>query len=425
MLIKFRIIVLAVVAIVGIFSLILMIYDDYFTGAYRRDDVQLQREYSSVHINQSTNISLQQGPNEQRIQKSTNVSIYHKNSGGPKEQVQKSTDSIYLENSGGHYEQRVQNSTDVSIYLENLGGLGAYYSPILYTSLVENKSECTIPNGKCVFEGDNPKTDVVYRSTSLFSSSLPLRYCERQILAALNTEPVGYSSAAAMKMFHSADIKIDHHLSSHIPYTEACFIPWKKELYKTPDPSGRKGVALLMSKCREKWRNDYILELSKYIHIYSYGRCFHNVSVPSSRDQFIATFTPITKKHRMVVTFENNVEKDYITEKISLCYKSGVIPVYWGPPEIYLWVPGNHTFIDPQRFKGPKELAEYLKRVDEDDDLFRYHTSNFEFERTEKMVDRYCKGKLPYTVESLCELCKIAQNLKHSRLQKGVSPPTC
>ena len=332
---------------------------------------------------------------------------------------------IYPENSDGH-DHKVNYRTNVSIYLENYDGLKAYYAPnTLYSSIFDKNSECLIPNGKCVFEVSNTKADVVYRSTSVFSSSLPLRYCERQILAALNTEPVGYSSAEAMKMFHSADIKIDHHLSSHIPYTEACYLPWKKELYKTPDPSGRKGVALLMSNCREKWRNDYILELSKYIHIYSYGRCFHNVSESDSRAQYGATFPSVTKKHRMVVTFENNVEKDYITEKIALCYKSGVIPVYWGPPEIYLWVPGNHTFIDPQKFKGPKELAEYLRRVDEDDNLFRYHTSNFEFERTEKMVARYCKGNLPYTVDSLCKLCKVAQDVKISRLKEGLNPPTC
>ena len=313
------------------------------------------------------------------------------------------------------------NSTSVSVYFENVGALDSFYGN-MYTKWLEQKIHgCVIPNGECVFEAENPKADVVYRGSRLYSSFLPERYCERQILAVLNTEAESSCTSDAVANLRSAEIKIDHHLTSDITITEACGIPWKKELYKTPDPSGRKGVALLMSNCGAKWRSDYIHELSKYIHIYSYGKCFHNVTVPSSRKHRIDTFPSIVKKHRMVVTFENTIEKDYISEKIGICYHSGVIPVYWGPPEIYQWVPGNNSFIDPQKFKGPKELAEYLKRVDEDDNLFRYHTTNFDFERTEKMVDRYCGHT---QVHFLCQVCKIAQDLKLSRLQEGLANPT-
>ena len=69
-----------------------------------------------------------------------------------------------------------------------------------------------------------------------------------------------------------------------------------------------------------------------------------------------------------------------------MAYSGRAIPVYWGPPDIYDWVPGNHTFIDPRNFSGPKELAEYMKRVAEDDALFNYHTSNFDWDRTKRMM---------------------------------------
>ena len=315
------------------------------------------------------------------------------------------------------------NSTSVSVYFENVGALDNFYAN-MYTKWIEQRKHgCVIPNGECVFEAENPKADVVFKGARQYSSFLPERYCEHQILVVFNTEAESSCTSDAVANLRSAEIKIDHHLTSDIPYTEACGIPWKKELYKIPDPSGRKGVALLMSNCAAKWRNDYILELSKYIHIYSYGKCFHNVTVPPSRQGGADAFQYITKKHRMVVTFENTIERDYISEKIVYCYRSGVIPVYWGPPEIYQWVPGNHSFIDPQKFKGPKELAEYLKRVDEDDDLFRYHTTNFDFERTKKMVDKYCDKTHTHF---LCQVCKIAQNIKQSRLQEGlVNPTTC
>ena len=333
---------------------------------------------------------------------------------------------LYLSSLESFNELHHINSTSVSIYLENLDALDDFYAHS-YSFLIKSKRKCVIPNGDCVFQTENPKADVLFKNARLHTPSFPERYCQRQILVVSNTEAESSCTSDALAMLRSAEIKIDHHLTSDVPYTEACFIPWKKELYKTPDPSGRKGVALLISNCEAKWRNDYILELSKYIHIYSYGKCFHNVTVPPSRQGGADAFQSITKKHRMVVTFENTIEKDYISEKISQCYKSGVIPVYWGPPEIYKWAPGNHTFIDPQKFKGPKELAEYLKRVDEDDDLFRYHTTNLDFERTEKMVDRYCCAGCPdvYTTQVMCKMCKVAQDLKLSRLIDGIIPPTC
>ena len=93
-------------------------------------------------------------------------------------------------------------------------------------------------------------------------------------------------------------------------------------------------------------------------------------------------YNQIASKYRMVVTFENTIQTDYVSEKINLVYLSGAIPVYWGPPEIYSWVPGNHSFIDASAFSGPKELAAYLKKVDEDDELFRHHTTNFDVEKS-------------------------------------------
>ena len=121
-----------------------------------------------------------------------------------------------------------------------------------------------------------------------------------------------------------------------------------------------------------------------HVHIDSYGLCFHNVPKPSSRFKVTAEeeYNQIASKYRMVVTFENTIQTDYVSEKINLVYLSGAIPVYWGPPEIYSWVPGNHSFIDSSAFDGPKELAAYLKKVDEDEELFRHHTTNFDVEKS-------------------------------------------
>ena len=312
-------------------------------------------------------------------------------------------------------------SDDITVYIEMIEEMDKYYGNS-YTRMEQITQEvCPLPNNsKCIWQHVRKDVDVVFRQAFMYvhNGSFPFRYCDRQIVAALNSEA---EVPEIMEPLKNADIRLDHHPKSEITMTEACGIPWKEGTYETPDPSGRKGVALLMSNCGAQWRNDYIKELMKYIHVDSYGHCFHNVPEPPSRENFGETFQVITKKYRMVVTFENTINSDYITEKISQCYRAGVIPVYWGPPEIYQWVPGNHSFIDPQRFKGPKELAEYLRKVDEDDDLFRYHTTNFTYTASAfKMHEVSCINKAVY-----CQVCEIAHAIKVERGIKGLEPRTC
>lgn len=71
-------------------------------------------------------------------------------------------------------------------------------------------------------------------------------------------------------------------------------------------------------------------------------RCNYLVSGGS---RFLPSISP---KYCMVLTFESIAQTEYISEKIAHMYKSGTIPVHCGPPEVYPWVPVNHTvtFID-------------------------------------------------------------------------------
>ena len=72
---------------------------------------------------------------------------------------------------------------------------------------------------------------------------------------------------------------------------------------------------------------------------------------------------------------------------------------------MYSWVPGKHSFIDASKYKdSPEDLGKYLKRVDEEDDLFKYHTSNFDINKTKEIIERLCpKGSY------MCVTCQIAQ----------------
>ena len=76
------------------------------------------------------------------------------------------------------------------------------------------------------------------------------------------------------------------------------------------------------------------------------------------------------------------------------------------PRSIPGYLETTYSFIDASKYT-PEELAKYLKRVDEEDDLFRYHTTNFDINKTKEMISRFCP-KVSY----MCATCQNAQK-KH------------
>ena len=293
----------------------------------------------------------------------------------------------------------------VTVYFDQFSRMNNYFGTFGRDE-DEVPKNCKLPDGaKCVPQHMDNKADVIFKSIQAFAS--PLRYCYPQIVAILNSE------AVVSGRMNQADIRIDHHLTSRAVYNEACGIPVELLATRTPpDPKTRKGTGLFLSNCGVSWRSNFIKGLMDHMYVYSYGRCFHNQKEPSDRHRYLGTYAKHASLHRTVVTFENTIQADYISEKIMLVYESGAIPVYWGPPEIYLWVPGNHSFIDASKFAGPKELADYLKRVDEDDDLFRYHTTNLDIEKARKMKEIYCE-------RYVCSTCKIAYEKKKDFYKNG------
>ena len=55
-------------------------------------------------------------------------------------------------------------------------------------------------------------------------------------------------------------------------------------------------------------------------------------------------------------------------------WKTGAVPVYWGAPNVHLFLPANssqHTHqIVEATHKTPRELAALLRRLDRDDDEY-------------------------------------------------------
>ena len=159
-------------------------------------------------------------------------------------------------------------------------------------------------------------------------------------------------------------------------------------------------VAWMASHCAtNSKREDYVRELRKYIDVDVYGKCGdfqckrtkYYVSSPECYDM-------IESKYKFYLSFENSICTDYVTEKFfRIAQLDSIVPVVYGGAD-YSRIAPPHSYIDARQFK-PKQLADYLKKLDADDALF----------------EEYLKWKNEYVVEAgpekaiqsaFCELCR-------------------
>ncbi|XP_055387261.1 alpha-(1,3)-fucosyltransferase B isoform X2 [Condylostylus longicornis] len=133
-------------------------------------------------------------------------------------------------------------------------------------------------------------------------------------------------------------------------------------------------VVFLQSICDTmSGRNEYVKELMKYIDVDSYGKCLNNREMPDSlTNEYLQTLNTdelytFLARYKFVISYENGVCNDYITEKFWRPLIIGSIPIYFGSPTIKDWMPNPKSVILIEDYKSPKDLANFLKKLDKDD----------------------------------------------------------
>ncbi|KAL6906139.1 hypothetical protein ACP4OV_003740 [Aristida adscensionis] len=132
------------------------------------------------------------------------------------------------------------------------------------------------------------------------------------------------------------------------------------------------------SRClphRDKLARDF---LSLVPH-HSFGRCLNNVGGP---DMALSMYpvcstndhgTPHWWDHlhcamshyKFVLAIENTKTESYVTEKLFYALEAGSVPIYFGAPNVWDFVPPN-SIIDASKFSSLKELASYVKALAND-----------------------------------------------------------
>ena len=125
----------------------------------------------------------------------------------------------------------------------------------------------------------------------------------------------------------------------------------------------KEGFCCFVYSNNVEHRNNFCKKLSKYKKVDCGGGCLNNIGgkVVSKLD--------FQKKYKFCIAFENTKIPGYTTEKILESYKSNCIPIYYGSNTVTDDF-NPETFINANNFETEKELIDYIKKVDTDDNLY-------------------------------------------------------
>ena len=182
-------------------------------------------------------------------------------------------------------------------------------------------------------------------------------------------------------------------------------------------------------------RDSYVTELMKYVKVDSYGKCVHNADLPEHlRDPVSGMNSPdlmdIISHYKFVLSFENAICEDYITEKLWRTLEAGSVPVYKGSPSVIDWAPNDHSIILVNDFSSPQVLADYLLDLDKNDAEYeKYLEYKIEgignkkllehLENREWAINDMTGQKLNFIDGFECHVCNKIHEQKN-KLQSGV-----
>lgn len=192
----------------------------------------------------------------------------------------------------------------------------------------------------------------------------------------------------------------------------------------------RATVVWYVSHCETmSRREEYVKEMRKYIYVDVYGACSEQVD-PCKREPTKTLkyncMNEILTTYKFHLSFENCLCQDYVTEKYwqfydaNRIFKVNILPVVRGAQEEYYkkMSPPN-SYINAQLFKSPKDLAEYLIYLNENDtaylEYFKWKVDLFKrvnkvYEREDAVVDNWNVSTEYHLRAPFCELCSLLHN---------------
>ena len=160
-----------------------------------------------------------------------------------------------------------------------------------------------------------------------------------------------------------------------------------------------KIVAWFVSHCNtQSQRLQYVKHLQRYMNVDIYGRC----GTLHCKRHGVQCFNMLNHTYKFYLSFENSLCKDYVTEKLWKAIECDVVPIVMGAYNYSELLPPN-SYIDINDFASPKELANYLIKLDKNDTLYNQY---FFWKSKYKIVQH------PPLQCNVCEYLNVARDIK-------------
>ncbi|XP_049884478.1 alpha-(1,3)-fucosyltransferase 10-like [Pectinophora gossypiella] len=197
-------------------------------------------------------------------------------------------------------------------------------------------------------------------------------------------------------------------------------------------------VLYLQTNCDTSTERDaYVEQLMKFIQVDSYGNCLNNKELPLHRMYKTTAGDSVTylyhlygdelmklmARYKFVITIENAVCNDYVTEKIWRAIEVGTVPIYYGSPLIRDWLPNNKSAILLEDFPTPELLSQHLQYLLNNDTAYEEYLEHKTLgivtnkELIRELITRPYENDLDNTVKAFeCFICEKI----HDRTNKTV-----
>ena len=116
-------------------------------------------------------------------------------------------------------------------------------------------------------------------------------------------------------------------------------------------------------------RQEFVEKLSKYKQVDCGGSYLNNIGYNVPVGLNCSGKIEHNNNYKFAMAFESTSYPGYVTEKICDIFKSNCIPIYWGHPDVVKDF-NPTTFINASDFSSFDELIEYIKKVDNNQELY-------------------------------------------------------
>mmetsp|Transcript_20068 Transcript_20068/g.47864 ORF Transcript_20068/g.47864 Transcript_20068/m.47864 type:complete len:710 (-) Transcript_20068:17-2146(-) len=274
--------------------------------------------------------------------------------------------------------QMQQNPLRISLHYT-----GPFYGPYSHLQWIKEANQCSFASNRseCVFGSDSesaPDAVVVLagRPDRGGLSLMKLRnlpaHRRPKSFATLIHEKDHFFRDPTKALQRSWDFKVSYHISPDdiptIPLGKNCryFAAIMQRSLDLGQTFSRKGgVAGFISNCGPAFRRAYVQELMRYLRVDQFGKCHRNMQVPKSMERsgnWMATKQEALMDYQFGLAFENDVQDDYVTEKIFNVLAAGAVPIYFGTKDVHSHVPRG-SFIDVRDFPKPMDLAMHVRSL--------------------------------------------------------------